>query len=71
MDQVLIDGVTETVEEHRRNQQRHEKIKILTPKGGVLGHWGVSCIGVNRGQPIGGFLRVLCFNSVGHARALA
>jgi hypothetical protein len=32
MDQVLIDGVTETVDDHRRNQQRHEKIKILTPK---------------------------------------
>jgi hypothetical protein len=32
MDQVLIDGVAETVDDHRRNQKRHEKLKILTPK---------------------------------------
>ena len=30
--QVLIDGATETVDDHRRNEQRHEGVEIFTPK---------------------------------------
>jgi len=32
MDEVVVDGVAESVDHSRSNQQRHEEIKVLTPK---------------------------------------
>jgi hypothetical protein len=39
MDEVMVDGVAEAVHRSRGDQQRHEEIKVLTPKAATLGRY--------------------------------
>ena len=45
MDEVMVDGVAEAVHRSRGDEQRHEEIKVLTPKAATLGrHLTRQCV---------------------------